>query len=436
METTILNLDYTNITFGESESITINKSVQAVFYKKQLIGWLYSSYKNFFVPVDEIFWSINLTKEQAIQVSSNIYESEDAGFYQISIQLSDFQKYEDLYEIVKKIYEKYVEELINKSFENKIEFAQRWIPNNQNNKKIKDIEKIKEELQDFGKKHRACERGLESIKGTTLIELFNSIYKYIYWCKENKEKTIEFNNIFNNELVIENGVLLCDCTNLESIIIPNSVTSIGNYAFIRCTELTSIEIPNSVTSIGNYAFSECRGLTSIEIPNSVTSIGNYAFSECRGLTSIVIPDSVTPIGNYAFSCCDNLSSIIISNSVTSIGKSSFSNCKKLTSVIIGNSVTTIGNHAFAYCSELTSVIIGNSVTTIGKCAFENCSKLTSVTIPNSVTSIGDFAFDCCRELTSVIIGNSVTTIGKYAFYGCNPNLKIIKEDLYAFEKKI
>ncbi|MBR1751891.1 MAG: leucine-rich repeat domain-containing protein, partial [Ruminococcus sp.] len=90
------------------------------------------------------------------------------------------------------------------------------------------------------------------------------------------------------------------CTSLESITIPNSITSIGDRAFYQCTSLTSITIPNSVTSIGAYAFEYCTSLTSITIPNSVTSIGEYAFRGCTNLKSITIPDSVTSIGEYAF----------------------------------------------------------------------------------------------------------------------------------------
>ena len=169
---------------------------------------------------------------------------------------------------------------------------------------MKNIEKIKEELQAFGKKYRACEEGLEAIEGDTLTELFSNIYADIYWCKENKEKTIDFNNIFNNELVIEDGILLCNCTNLESIIIPNSVTVIGDYAFSDCKGLTSITIPNSVTLICDFAFAYCSGLTSITIPNSVTSIRDSAFRFCIRLTSIEIPDSVTSISSSAFWDCN------------------------------------------------------------------------------------------------------------------------------------
>ena len=121
------------------------------------------------------------------------------------------------------------------------------------------------------------------------------------------------NLYFNNVLVTE-------------IVIPNSVTSIGDYAFRGCDSLISVEIPNSVTSIGNSAFSNCSSLARINIPDSVTSIGNLAFNNCRPLASIEIPDSVTSIGDSAFNMCTSLTSIIIPKSVTSVGGKVFSWC--------------------------------------------------------------------------------------------------------------
>ena len=151
------------------------------------------------------------------------------------------------------------------------------------------------------------------------------------------------------------------------------------------------------------------------IPNSVTSIGDYAFYDCSSLTLVTIPNSVTSIGEQAFRNCSGLTSVTIGNSVTSIGYGAFYNCSSLTSVTIPNSVTSIGEGAFGYCTGLTSMLIPNSVTSIGYGAFYNCSSLTSVTIPNSVTSIGDYVFYDCSSLTSVTIPNSVTSIGIYAF---------------------
>ncbi|MDE6068769.1 MAG: leucine-rich repeat protein, partial [Treponemataceae bacterium] len=225
-------------------------------------------------------------------------------------------------------------------------------------------------------------------------------------------------------LVIPDGVTkigqyaFSSCKGLTGVTIPDSVTSIGYNAFGSCTGLTKVTIPDRVTSIEGGAFSGCKGLTSMTIPNSVTSIGDNAFSFCSGLTSVTIPNSVTSIGDGTFAYCSKLGSVTIPGSVTSIGGKVFSNCTSLTSVTIPNSVTSIGGEAFSGCSGLTSVTIPDSVTSIGNSAFSGCSGLTSVTIPDSVTSIGDSAFYGCSGLTSMTIPEGVTSIGQYAFYSC------------------
>ena len=210
------------------------------------------------------------------------------------------------------------------------------------------------------------------------------------------------------------------CESLQSITIPNSVTSIGDKAFRWCNSLQSVTIPNSVTSIGDNAFNWCKSLQSVTIPNSVTSIGDNAFNWCKSLQSVTIPNSVTSIGDKAFSGCDSLRSITIPNSVTSIGDHAFNSCYSLQSVTIPNSVTKIGNGAFCLCKSLQSITIPNSVTSIGigDVAFYGCESLQSITIPNSVTSIGNRAFDFCVSLQSITIPNSVTSIGDKAFYLC------------------
>ena len=178
------------------------------------------------------------------------------------------------------------------------------------------------------------------------------------------------------------------CDSLTSIIIPNSVTAIGNYVFESCNELASIVVESGnprydsrnncnaiIETAENTLIVGCKNTI---IPNSVTSIGDWAFSYCYSLTSINIPNSVTAIGNGAFESCTGLTSIDISNSVTSIGRYAFYGCIALTKIIIPNSVTAIGNYAFSWCTDLTSVVIPNSVTSIGDEAFKNCWSLTDV----------------------------------------------------------
>ena len=208
------------------------------------------------------------------------------------------------------------------------------------------------------------------------------------------------------------------CRSLSEIVIPSSVTSIGDSAFSLCSSLSEIVIPFSVTSIGDWAFSLCSSLSEIVIPSSVTSIGDSAFSECDSLSEIVIPSSVTSIGKGAFYGCSSLSEIVIPSSVTSMGDRAFYGCSSLSEIVIPSCVTSIGDRAFDTCSSLLEIVIPPSVTSIGDYAFLGCRSLSEIVIPSSVTSIGDSAFLGCRSLSEIVIPSSVTSIGKGAFYNC------------------
>ena len=197
----------------------------------------------------------------------------------------------------------------------------------------------------------------------------------------------------------------------------NGLLYIGNYLIETKVEISDkVEIKQGTKVIAGETFAYRRSLESVTIPDSVTSIGDRAFEGCTSLTSVTIPDSVTRIGEDTFRGCTSLTSIIIPDSVTRIGGDTFRGCTSLASVTIGNGVTSIGDKVFYGCTSLTSVTIGKGATSIGDRAFEGCTSLTSVTIPDSVTSIDKSAFYDCTSLTSVTIPDSVTSIGDSAFY--------------------
>ena len=233
-----------------------------------------------------------------------------------------------------------------------------------------------------------------------------------------------------------------DCSDLTSIVIPNTVTFIWDCAFSGCPNLSSI-----VVSEGNKIYDSrdnCNAIIKTEsntlitgckntvIPDSVTEIGSYAFDGCTGLTSIVISDSVTVIGSEAFSGCPGRTNIVVSEGNKVLD--SRDNCNAIIhtksntlevgckNTVIPDTVTGIGSYAFKGCTGLTSIVIPDLVTEIGRYAFFGCTGLTSIVIPDSVTRIGSSAFEGCTGLTSIVIPSSVELEGglrnSCIFRGC------------------
>ena len=265
-------------------------------------------------------------------------------------------------------------------------------------------------------------------------------------------------------------------SNLSTVILPDGLTSIGDYVFYSCSKLQNITIPEGVTSIGDYAFYSCSKLQNITIPEGVTSIGNYAFYNCSGLKTVSIPDSVTNINynsfdkynsrnlciqcslssyaltyalNYSFNyeivgdpatgaCGDDLTwTLSVDGTLTISGSGdmydyptyyyySYTNAAPwynlrnvIQAAVVEEGVTSLGNAAFYDCSRLKSVTLPDGLVGVGASAFDGCDSLTSIDIPDSVTEIGDSAFYYCSSLTSVDIPDSVTEIGDSAFYRCS-----------------
>ena len=195
---------------------------------------------------------------------------------------------------------------------------------------------------------------------------------------------------------------------------------IGQSAFYGCSSLTgTLVIPDSVLTIGSNAFSNCSGLTSLTIGNAVQAIGDYAFQNCTGLTSVAFnADSCTSMSDVFYGCTGP-ATLTIGENVKVIPSDAFEGLGLTDTLVIPDSVVTIGNDAFRNCSGLTSLTIGNAVQAIGYYAFRNCSGLTSLTIGNAVQDIGNRAFGNCTGLTSVAFNADSCTSMSDVFYGCS-----------------
>lgn len=239
-------------------------------------------------------------------------------------------------------------------------------------------------------------------------------------------------------------------SSLQSIIIPNSVKSIGEEAFYGCSGLTSVTIPNSVTSIGDYAFRGCTSLPVIDnlryadtylveavdkskstynIKEGTRFIGSEAFFDCSTLTFVNIPNSVESLCYRAFYSCRSLASVTIPSNVKNIGHLVFFDCVALSSLTIPNHVVSIGEYAFANCSGLSSIKVADGNTNYD--SRNNCNAIIETksntlitgcknsTIPNGVIKIGNQAFRGYHDLTSITIPSSVKSIDSFVFGNCS-----------------
>ena len=273
----------------------------------------------------------------------------------------------------------------------------------------------------------------------------------------------------NCNAIIEtaSNTLITGCKNTT---IPNSVTSIGGFAFNGCSGLTSVAIPNSVTSIGGFAFNGCSGLTSVAIPNSVTSIGYQAFRDCKKIETIILPNGIREIGEKPFVGCENLMAIVVPKGTkclyeyllpddrdkiiepeseieelsTKVTKEDWNNiwmdeygaaysrdnkrllkCPKIKSYNIKEGTKVVADQAFKGCMEIQEVQIPSSVELIGAQAFDSCWKLEKLEIPNSVKFIGKGCFDSCSSLQEMKIPEGITKIEDSTFAGCYKLQKVI-----------
>ena len=242
-----------------------------------------------------------------------------------------------------------------------------------------------------------------------------------------------------------------DCTSLETVTLPGTISSIGNRAFMGCTNLKSINIPSGVSELGEEAFRDCTSLVSVDMPSVISSAGleNRVFQNCSSLEEITLPTNLVSIGEWTFGGCESLTFVEIPNRVTSIGMRAFSGCSSLKEVVLPGSVTAIGTRAFTSCDSLTDLSysgtpeqwtqiaidgeLGNGMTQPSWYYEESGRNQVSivkyggsaaeVVIPDRIAGdlvigVNEGAFDGCSQVTSIQIPAGMTTIETSAFSGC------------------
>lgn len=216
-------------------------------------------------------------------------------------------------------------------------------------------------------------------------------------------------------VVIENGILKkwpCQLIPIDGkVILPNSITEIGDRAFSDCNELSVIEIPSSVNKIGAYAFYGCKTLKNVIIPGSVETIGDGAFYSCSALANVTLENGIRNIGGNVFQGCSSLTKVVIPNSVRNMGSGVFENCANIESAKLSENLTTIPHSSFRGCYSLKTVSFSSSLTNIESKAFKDCKSLTTITLPKTINTLGTYAwgrlwpdvFEGCSNLKIVNI---------------------------------
>ena len=263
-------------------------------------------------------------------------------------------------------------------------------------------------------------------------------------------------------LVGINGYAFAGCTGLKLVQIPDSVLGLGYRAFYQCTALETVTLPTEWTTCLAYSpnasvyyghiFEGCSALSSLIVPETIVTLPDYALSGCSSLEEVLLPQSLKTIGMRAFYNCDSLASIVFPNSLNTVKQSAFQNCDSLSEVIFNASLKRLDAFAFAQCPSLSSAMLPDSVEALGyqlfcddtaltavhiptgwtSCPaysqgaftgyghiFDNCSALTSVTVSDGVTSLPDYAFQGCAELEEILLPESLQALPNYGFKGCS-----------------
>ena len=212
-------------------------------------------------------------------------------------------------------------------------------------------------------------------------------------------------------------------TQLNTLILGDSVLHIPAYAFYGMSSLGSLTLPPSLQTIGHHSFSNCSAITSqLVLPSTLISIGEQAFSGCSHLSSALqFPSSLQTIGTAAFRDCDSIIFLNTGYSPAAIPAQAFYGCDRLFQITLGNTTTAIGDSAFSNCIRLTTAVLGDSLQTIGAKAFSNCIRLVNPQLPEVISTIGQEAFYGCTLVGGQLtFPPTVTSIGNNAYSNISP----------------
>ena len=253
---------------------------------------------------------------------------------------------------------------------------------------------------------------------------------------------------------------------IKRVVIPSTVREIGSEAFTGCTALTDIKLPTGIKVIPAQLFANCAALETIVIPASVQKIGVGAFKGCHALKRLLLPEGITCIEDNAFDGCSALKELVIPNSVKKLGRDVFTGCTSLERITLGSGITKIPDGCFYNHQKLSEIEVPFNLCEIGSRAFKNCQKLKSLrftenssniaakgfafeqlvsnagfSTQNSKTSkvvkIGESAFENCFMFDGMELSQELTTIGDYAFANCRSIVSVeLPKSLISFGKGV
>lgn len=264
-----------------------------------------------------------------------------------------------------------------------------------------------------------------------------------------KKANIKIPSVIEDKMVVKLGTQAFRGSDVEIVIIPDGVTTIGDSTFDNCYSLTYIDIPNSVTSLSDNVFLNCKKLEYITLPNGITEIPKNAFTSCESLKSISIPDSVTSIGFAAFYGCNSLKTITLPENVENLGERALTLCESLEVIeVVSTNKYFTSENGILFNKDKSILLyyptgkkdreysVPNGVTRIQSDAFSNNIYLTSIILPDGVTDIGYSAFVYCENLESLFLPDSVSSVGKEPFSFCKKLTNITyKGTTYSYETR-